>query len=234
MKDEKWVTWEELKGLLGIRDFEVYEYLKAGLQAHWRDGPRIVDEDTLPKGRRFTEEEILHRLKHLPTVTPVSIDHQPPLVPFAATTSITLTTNQPMSPDLLDAIKKYNAGQIDINSLPEPTRKKLKAMVERREQWQEQLKARAREEYLRQPLEILEHPTDGLARSFKLPAHDTEKAEKMIEEARTFFLFLRSDVDAFVSHHGLLCPLPEAVQGQLKKSLRMRSRRATTSEKADS
>jgi hypothetical protein len=58
MEREEWLTGQGLIDRWQIEDFELFEYLKKGLQAYTWHGKRIVDEATLERGRRDSKETI--------------------------------------------------------------------------------------------------------------------------------------------------------------------------------
>ena len=61
MEKGEWITGRELVALWQIQDFELFDYLKKGLQAYTRHGKRIVDVDNLERRLKYSsiEEAIL-------------------------------------------------------------------------------------------------------------------------------------------------------------------------------
>jgi hypothetical protein len=59
----QWMTGEDLIARWGIMGFELFEYMKQGLQAYTRYGKKIVDSDPLEKAPRYTLDFFVDSLK---------------------------------------------------------------------------------------------------------------------------------------------------------------------------
>jgi hypothetical protein len=62
-RSSKWMTGEDLITRWGIMDFELFGYMKQGLQAYTRYGKKIVDSDPLEKAPRYTLDFFINSLK---------------------------------------------------------------------------------------------------------------------------------------------------------------------------
>ena len=51
---DKYITGKQIISQLEIRDFEIFDYLKKGLQPYTKLGKKIVDQDTLKSEKRNT------------------------------------------------------------------------------------------------------------------------------------------------------------------------------------
>jgi len=52
----RWCTGQELITQFDLQDFELFDLLRKGLQAYTYDGKKVINSDSLPKGRRFSLE----------------------------------------------------------------------------------------------------------------------------------------------------------------------------------
>ena len=59
----KWINCSELLNRWEIRDFELFDFLKKGLQAYTNHGKKIIDTDTLERARRDSIETIKENLR---------------------------------------------------------------------------------------------------------------------------------------------------------------------------
>ncbi len=54
----RWYTGQRIVTDCGIESFELFDLMKKGLQAYTHTGKRVVDSDSLPKGKRLSLEQV--------------------------------------------------------------------------------------------------------------------------------------------------------------------------------
>jgi len=62
-KKSKWITGKELITRWDIKDFELFDFLKQGLQPYTRYGKKIIDSDSLRRARRDSIDKIERDLR---------------------------------------------------------------------------------------------------------------------------------------------------------------------------
>jgi hypothetical protein len=61
-----WWTWDKVLEHWGLENFELFNFLKKGLQPYTQHGKKVVDSDKLERGRKYSVEQIEDGIRNYP------------------------------------------------------------------------------------------------------------------------------------------------------------------------